>query len=68
MYPEHTYLIVVGNVGTVLATANAAEARREFGQWKAMSKAPYGRASGEPVTLLCDGEIENEYQPEEGIS
>lgn len=51
------YQVVVGNVGTIYDGDNPIMARTEYGVMKQASKAPYGRASGEPVTLFCDGEI-----------
>lgn len=52
----HTYMVVVGNVGTVYVGPNPIEARREYGEMKRASLAPFGRASGESVTLFMDGE------------
>lgn len=62
------YQVIVGNLGTVYDGANPIEARREFGEMKRMSQAPLGRASGEPVTLMMDGEPLKgfEYEPPEG--
>ena len=59
------YEVIVGNVGTTLRTDNGAEALREYGQWKQASKAPHGRASGESVTLMRDGEPWHEHQGEQ---
>lgn len=55
--------VVVGNVGTVFDGGNGFEARQEYAEYVAISKAPHGRASGEEVVLFRDGEIELEYQP-----
>jgi hypothetical protein len=58
------YEVIVGNVGTTLTTDNGAEALREYGAWKHASKHGIGRAHGEPVTLMRDGEPWHEYQPQ----
>jgi len=49
--------ILVGNIGTVRDTDSHKEALSAFREYKAQSKEGYGRASGEPVTWLQDGEI-----------
>ncbi len=36
----------------------------EFNEYVRLSKAGYGRVSGEPVTLFKDGEIIEEHAPE----
>jgi hypothetical protein len=51
------YTVIVGNIGTVYSGNNPIEAKREFGEMKRASQAPFGRASGEPVCLMCEGEI-----------
>lgn len=56
MIKKH-YEVLVGNIGTVWSGSNGAEAMREYGQWKRLSKGTQGRASGEDVTLFKDGEI-----------
>ena len=58
-----THQVIVGNVGTVLDTHNPAEALRTFNQYIAISKSGSGRASGEPVTLMTNGEPFREYEP-----
>jgi hypothetical protein len=55
------YQIVVGNVGHVCETNNGFEAWREYRRAIGDSKAPHGRASGEPVTMFKDGDIRAEY-------
>ena len=35
----------------------------EYGQWIKQSESNSGRAAGEPVTLMCDGEPKFEYLP-----
>lgn len=61
------YQVVVGNVGTIYDGDNPIMARTEYGIMKEASKTPFGRASGEPVTLFCDGEPLHgfEYVPED---
>jgi len=55
------YQVIVGNIGTVLDTDNGSLANKEYGQWVAKSKEAHGRASGEFVTLMCNGEPKFEY-------
>lgn len=50
------YQVIVGNIGTVLDTDNGYKANIEFGAWRRASKSPHHSASGEPVTLMKDGE------------
>lgn len=57
----YNYQLIVGNVGTVYEGPNGFEAMKQYWQYVACSKAPYGRASGEDVTLICDDEIKREF-------
>lgn len=54
--------IIVGNVGTVYTGNNRVEAENEYRECCAMVDQPYGRASGEDVTFMMDGDIHEEYQ------
>jgi hypothetical protein len=58
------YEVVVGNIGTVHHGNDRRTAEHVFAEYVSQSKAGYGRASGEPVTLLGDGEILKEYAGE----
>ena len=51
------YQVVVGNIGTTLTTSNKREAIVEFGYYAVAVLEPFGRCSGEDVTLLEDGEV-----------
>ena len=54
----HKYEVVVSNIGTVASDIdNPVAAKTEYGYWVKASKSPHGRASGESVTLIKDGEI-----------
>lgn len=53
--------VVVGNVGTVYAGESEAEARETFARFVDVSAGDMGRAAGEPVYLICDGEPVEEY-------
>jgi len=57
----YKWQLIVGNIGTVLETNNGFMACLEYGQYKEISKRSKGRASGENVTLLRNGEIRYEY-------
>ena len=60
---KHNYSLIVGNIGETLQTSNGFDALREYRRAIADSKAAYGRASGETVTLMRDGEPWREYVP-----
>jgi hypothetical protein len=53
--------VICGNVGTVYRGANGFEARQAFYGMRKASLAPCGRASGESVVLMRDGEIVQEH-------
>ena len=55
------YEVIVGNVGSVYSGNNGFTANTKFQTYAGQSKAEYGRASGEDVTLLKNGEIAKEY-------
>jgi hypothetical protein len=61
-----SYEVLVGNIGTVLTTAKRTEAEGVYKDYVAASKAGVGRAGGEAVALLCDGEPIREYESESG--
>lgn len=52
------YDVIVGNVGTVYSGSDEAEARSKFDSYVGVSR---GRAAGEDVTLMRDGESIAEY-------
>ncbi len=51
------YQVIVGNIGTVTTTDSKKQALADFASYAEAAKSPYGRASGEEVTLFEDGEI-----------
>lgn len=55
--------IIVGNLGTVLDTDNGFKVNTEFAQWKGIVNNATGRAAGETVTIMRDGEVHREYTP-----
>lgn len=57
-----TYSVIVGNIGTVYNGAQRPEAYRQFRRYQEAG-GEYGRAAGETVTLMVDGEIRKEYRP-----
>lgn len=57
------YEIIVGNVGTVCRTCNGTAAVKAYNEQVENSKAAFGRAAGEPVTMMRDGEPTREYHP-----
>jgi len=50
------YQVIVGNIGTVYAGDDLTEAKEYFKEYYEQSKDGYGRAGGESVTLMVDGE------------
>jgi hypothetical protein len=58
------YEIIVGKVGTIYQGTSKRNASREYREACAIVHLP-GRARGEQVTMLCDGEPVREYQPVE---
>jgi hypothetical protein len=57
-----SYQVIVGNIGTVYSGAQRPEAYRQFRRYQETS-GDYGRALGETVTMMVDGEIVKEYRP-----
>ena len=55
------YDVVVGNIGTVYSGTNGFEANKHYQTYCGKSKSSHGRAGGEDVTILRDGEIHREY-------
>lgn len=55
------YQVVVSNIGTVYDGQNLQDARFNARQYVDQSKRASGRAAGESVTILTDGEIIEEY-------
>ena len=53
--------VIVGNIGTVLNTENGFEAKQTYSAYKKQSESDHGRASGESVVLLKNGDIEWEH-------
>ena len=49
--------VIVGNIGYVYEDYNAFWANSCFNTYVGQSKRNEGRAAGESVTLMCDGEI-----------
>jgi hypothetical protein len=50
------YEVIVGNIGSVYYGTDKAEAEACVAEYVDQSTSNYGRAAGEPVTLLEDGE------------
>lgn len=53
--------VLVGNIGTVYSGPMLKEALEYYGEYRRQSKTGYGRAAGESVVLLQDGEIRKEH-------
>lgn len=61
--PNHRYEVIVGNVGSVYAGNDPVMANGVFATYRDDSAAGVGRAAYEPVTLLIEDEIFEEYLP-----
>jgi hypothetical protein len=64
--PQHTYEVIVGNIGTVHTgprrnTHDGAE--QVYAEYSRLVSTPGIRASGETVTLFKDGEIVKQFTP-----
>jgi len=57
-----SYEVIVSNIGTVYRGSSRTEATRLFREYVALSKQGAGRAGGESVTLMEDGEPIRERQ------
>lgn len=58
---RHEWSVVVGNVGTVYHGTSEQAARDDYAEYVHISRRGCGRAAGESVTLLRDGEPVQEY-------
>jgi hypothetical protein len=56
------YEVIVGNIGTVYSGTDKAEADRQFDTYVQASQAGCGRAGDEPVTMMKDGDIYQEWE------
>lgn len=59
------YEVIVGNIGTVYSGTDAQQANDAYEIYAAKSQWDVGRAAGESVTLLVNGEIRKEYDASE---
>jgi hypothetical protein len=50
------YEVIVGNIGTVYQANSLKDALKRFREYRRQSKTLKGRAGGESVTLMCEGE------------
>ena len=52
-----TYQVVVGNIGTVYEGTDKDKAQANYDEYERQSMTGYGRAAGEPVCLMRDGDV-----------
>ncbi len=57
------YAITLGTKGIVYETDSEAAARAMYGLYVKRSKELGSACTGQPVTLLCDGQPVDEHQP-----
>ncbi len=55
------YDVVVGNIGNVYSGSSQDDANAQYESYATDSREGYGRAGGEDVTLLADGEPVREH-------
>ena len=60
------YEVIVGNVGVAYAGDSWHEALRVYGDYKRQSTRGYGRAAGEGVVLLRNGNVKFEHAEGQG--
>ena len=56
------FQVIVGNLGTVYDGNDRAEAMRDYNESVKIFKQSASRVTGEPVTLMVNGEPEEEYE------
>lgn len=57
------YQVIVGKIGAVYDGHDGKRAKKEFNAWVRVSKDESGRAAGEPVIVLVNGDLSREYMP-----
>lgn len=55
------YEVIVSNIGTVYSGSNGLQAFRTYVEYEKLSGLNTGRASGESVCMMRDGEVLYEY-------
>ncbi len=58
---EPKFQVIVGNIGTVYAGNNYMQAMSAYSTYVRQSTKNIGRAAGESVTVMHNGEIKHEY-------
>jgi len=58
------YQVIIGNIGTVLNTTDKLKAEKTYKAYMYDSDDGVGRAGGEEVTLMGDGEVIRAFNPE----
>jgi hypothetical protein len=61
MKVELRFEVIVGNIGTVYDGASRKDANTTFNVYVELSQRQTGRAAGENVTMLIDGDIVKEF-------
>lgn len=57
----HEYTVIVGNIGTAYNGTSRKVAENTFDEYVLQSERNIGRAAGESVTLMMDGEVIREH-------
>ena len=61
------YEVIVGNIGLVYRGSSFQEAKSTYSVYKSQSARGSGRAGGETVTLMKDGELQWEFTPKKSL-
>lgn len=56
------FTVIVGNIGTVYSGSNEKQATKAYREYKKQSERGLGRANGEDVTLMENGEPKKEHK------
>ncbi len=65
---DSEYEVVVSNVGTVYHGPDEAKAKKTYADYVKASRSGSGRGGHEAVTLMMDGDIIDEYDPDQNES
>jgi hypothetical protein len=61
------YEVIVGNVGTIYSGYSKAEALHRYDTYVEISESCVGRAGGESIVLMVDGDISKEHEGRRSI-
>lgn len=62
---KNNYQVYVGNIGKTYEGSNKNDALKDYNSWVQLSRIDHGKASGEGVVFMVNGDIVKEYNPED---